>query len=384
MRKVTILLSFLLITLIFPLSISAKIIRNELAIVASNEVIDDDLFIGGETVLVEGTVNGDLYVAGGNIIVKGKINGDVLAAGGMIDISGTVRGDIRAAGGNIIIKGSQIGGGLSLVGGNISIDNESSIGGGLVLGSGNANIDASVGRGLTGGVGNLLLNSSVGKDVNIGAGTIALGPSAKVEGDFNYTSDEELQADQNARIEGKITRTDPDTLVDQEKVSQQGKSIAKAFGEGIRWWSFLSSLVTGMVFLLLFKKQALLLSKSINDYFLKNLGWGLMTMVMTPILFIILFFSVLGIPLAVILAVLFAIEIYLTRIVVAVFVGNKLVELAGKKDVNIYIALILGLVVLFVLSRIPVISFITTLTVTLVGLGAIFNFKRDFLTKNRK
>src|SRR3989344_7508027 len=104
MRKVTILLSFLLITLIFPLSIAAKIIRNELAIVASNEVIDDDLFIGGETVLVEGTVNGDLYVAGGNIIVKGTVNGDILAAGGTIDISGIVRGDIRAAGGNINLR----------------------------------------------------------------------------------------------------------------------------------------------------------------------------------------------------------------------------------------------------------------------------------------
>src|SRR3989338_6223614 len=103
MRRIKVFLAIFFASFILPLTVSAKIVKQELAIVAQDEVIDDDLFIGWETVLIEGTINGDLYVAGGSVIVKGTVNGDILAAGGTIDISGIVMDDIRTAGENINI-----------------------------------------------------------------------------------------------------------------------------------------------------------------------------------------------------------------------------------------------------------------------------------------
>ena len=384
MQRIKIFLAIFLASFILPLTVSAKIAKQELATVAQDEVIDDDLFIGGETVLIEGTINGDLYVAGGSVIVKGTVNGDILAAGGTIDISGRVRDDVRAAGGNINLRNVDVGDSVTLAGGNITVDEDSSIGGGLVLGAGNVTVNAKVGRGITGGMGNLLLNSSVGKDINIGVGTVTLGPSTRVAGDLNYTSDEELRIDKNAKIAGKTTRTDPDSLVDREKVRKQSRLFVRSLGVGMQLWSFLSYLATGVVFLLLFKKQAVNLATSVNDNFWKNMGWGLVILVGTPIIIIIAFFTVVGIPIAAILTALFAIEIYLTKIVFAIFAGGKLTDLAGKKGANVYLSLALGLIILFVLSKIPFVSFFATLTIILVGLGAVFNLKRTLLAKNRK
>ena len=43
------------------------------ATVGANEVIEDDLFIGGSTVRVEGTVTGDLFAAGETVIISGVV-----------------------------------------------------------------------------------------------------------------------------------------------------------------------------------------------------------------------------------------------------------------------------------------------------------------------
>ncbi len=84
-------------------------------LVGPNEVIDDDLYVFGRTVTVEGTVTGDLVAFGGTIAVNGLVTGDLIAA------AGEVRGSVRSAGGTVVITGSVgedvlVGGGTMTVG----------------------------------------------------------------------------------------------------------------------------------------------------------------------------------------------------------------------------------------------------------------------------
>ena len=53
----------------------------ENVVIGKDEVIDDDLFVGGSTVTVDGTVNGDLITAGQTVTINGKVTGNVIAAG---------------------------------------------------------------------------------------------------------------------------------------------------------------------------------------------------------------------------------------------------------------------------------------------------------------
>ena len=73
--------------------------------IPADRIIDDDFYVAGGKVLVEGAVEGDLVVAGGNIELKGIVEQDLIVAGGDIQISGMISDDARIAGGNIQMDG---------------------------------------------------------------------------------------------------------------------------------------------------------------------------------------------------------------------------------------------------------------------------------------
>jgi hypothetical protein len=69
--------------------------------IAANEIVNDDVYLAGDRVRIDGTINGDAIVAGTEIIITGVVTGDVMAAGRSITINGTVNDDIRMAGQSI-------------------------------------------------------------------------------------------------------------------------------------------------------------------------------------------------------------------------------------------------------------------------------------------
>ena len=55
--------------------------------IGADEVIEDDLYVGAETVTVEGTVRGDLVAAGGTVRMNGTVEGDIISAGQTVSSS---------------------------------------------------------------------------------------------------------------------------------------------------------------------------------------------------------------------------------------------------------------------------------------------------------
>lgn len=96
-RKVLILLIplFLVLTLGFGVTTTAKAVEfDEDGYVGSDEVIDDDLFIGGDTVEINGTVNGDVFAVGSVIKVNGTVNGSLAIGGQSVQVNGVVDGSV--------------------------------------------------------------------------------------------------------------------------------------------------------------------------------------------------------------------------------------------------------------------------------------------------
>src|SRR3712207_5635733 len=69
----------------------------------ADEVSEDDLYVGAETVRVEGTVRGDLVAAGGTVRMNGTVEGDISSAGQTGIVNGTVEDDVRIAGQALLI-----------------------------------------------------------------------------------------------------------------------------------------------------------------------------------------------------------------------------------------------------------------------------------------
>ena len=70
-KGTVVLLIIMLITLLMAVPVLAAELRSgETIIIASGEEIDDDVYITGNNITVNGTINGDLIVAGGTITIN--------------------------------------------------------------------------------------------------------------------------------------------------------------------------------------------------------------------------------------------------------------------------------------------------------------------------
>lgn len=366
--------------IIFVSSVSAKIISSEEAVtITADEIIEDDLFIGGETVTVEGTINGDLYAAAGMVTVSGRVNGDVLAAGGMVDISGVIKDDLRVAGGNITIHKASIGDNMTVFGGNISVDEQTKVGGSVVFGAGLVDSSAEVGRGVLGGSGTMTLDGKVGKSVVVGVGALSLGPKAQITGDLTYTSDEEAEISEKASISGSVSRL----LPAKAEVSRGLPAVMKQIGLGFKLWSYFAALIIGVLILIFFRKPSEKIAFNILEKPWQSLLFGFLFLVLSGPALILLMLSGIGFPLALILGGIFLLELYLTKIFVGILFGRSVAEFLGRKELNIYLSLALGLVIYYLLTALPIIGFFIFLATLIFGLGAIFSYKREILVSQR-
>ncbi len=381
-KLLSIIITPLALLLFLPAQANAAIRADgEHVIVETDETIDDDLYAAGETVTIRGTVNGDVYAAAGLVNVSGTINGDLIAAGGTITVSSaTISEDLRIAGGNIVVSETQIGDSLSSFGGNITISG-GSIGGGVNFASGTNVINTLIGRGLVGGGGVVSLDSPVGRDVFIGAGSLSLGSKAIINGDINYSSEQEADINSDAQITGNINYNpiEDQRAPDKEQIDH----IFAGMAIGFKVWAFLSTLLAGAILLKLFPKSAQDLSALITKQPVTALGWGLLKLLLIIPLLILLLITIIGIPLSLITFLVFLIEAYLTKIIVSLAAGDYLNQKLKLKQKNRYLIYTLGLFILALLGCIPILGGIVSFVGFLFGLGAIFQYKISLIKKQK-
>jgi len=168
-RKVLIILIplFLVLTLGFGFAATVKAVEfDEDGIIDANEVIDDDLFIGSETVEINGTVNGDVFAAGSVVKVNGTVNGSLVTGAQSVFVNGLVDGSVYA-GSSTFTLGSEaeIGRNVYYGGFNLSAEPGSKVEKDLLVGAYQALLSGQVGRDVLAGVGALEIDGFVGNDV---------------------------------------------------------------------------------------------------------------------------------------------------------------------------------------------------------------------------
>lgn len=384
---------FLLIIL-FPLlffapKTFAKVVTKEKGVVtvAKNEIINDDLFIAGESVEIYGTVNGDVYAAGGSVKIDGVINGDLHAGGGSIYVGGKIREDVYIGGGNVNLTNAIVGDSLIIGAGNVSIDKYSSIGGSLIAGAGTLTLESSVKRSAMLGVGNADINSQISGEVKIGAGAISLGPNTKIGKDLYYAIEDgtEINISEGATVSGNIQKLDARYVRPKgfEQVRAGMGSAIKSAKFGMSLFSFLGALLVGYLCLRFLPKVFVSSSDLVSKSFFKSLGVGfVLSLVFIPAL-IVLAITIIGLPLAGIFLLLFILNVYLTKIVVGLAFGNWIKDKFGWKNTSQFAAFVLGLLGIYFLKEIVIIGFFVSLIVLWVGLGSLLLYYQSILSPKK-
>jgi cytoskeletal protein CcmA (bactofilin family) len=364
-----ILIVFFIFVIIFPLNTSASEFRSgDKLVITKDEVVNDDIYFAGSSVIVEGTINGDLVAAGGEIRVTGTINGGIMVVGGSIIVNGTVTDDIRAAGGEVRI-GGDVGDNVLTFTGKFVLEKNARIARDLTLSAGNAVIDGTVNGNINGGATDLEMSGAVKGNVTLEIdNNIKIFPGATIGENLEYKAPH--QGEISGIVSGKTTY--------KEIPAKKGDLRSKIEGEII---GYLWLLLIGIVSLLLAPELTQKNSDMVAIKPLRNLLYGLLFLVITPIVVVLLLITIIGIPLSMILLVIYIIFLYISRIYIGFWVGQYVLKKLKKETKFKVLTMALGLLIVLIGINLPIIGGFIHFVVLLLGLGAIALTEYDIYRK---
>lgn len=295
---------------------------------------------GGSVVVGEGETTGDLQAFAGNVVVLGTVDGDLEAFAGNVRIVGTVTGNVSGAAGNVVVAGT-VEGDVEVSGGNVELQEGSSIGGTFQAGAGVVTI-----------------GGSIGEDARVGGEEIVVGPTASIEGDLEYNGP--LTVADGATIGGETIRNE-DLGTDQQLPAIPGAYVSAYF--------FLVNLLVGLLLLAVFPSFSRgLVDRTTDRPGITGLvGFG--AFVGIPIALVLVAITVVGFPLSVAGFFVWVLGIWIGSIYGRYLVGAWLLEQVDRE--NRWLALVVGVIVVAVAVRIPIVGGLLDLAVLIWGLGAL-------------
>ncbi len=357
------LLAVLLLGVLMPAQVlAAEVRQGEMVVVGPDEVIEEDLYAFGSSVLIQGTVRGDVVAAARSVDISGTVEGDVLSMAGDVRVGGQVQGSVRSAAGTLRVAG-QVGEDGVLAGGEVSLEPGAQVGRDLFLAAGDARVQAPVGGDLQVAAGALTVGAPVSGNVHADVETLALTEAASIGGSLRYRSENEAELASGATVAGSVERSTPER--------QLPGPVAYVVGWA-RWLVGLFAL--GLLLVLLTPDFARRASATLRQSPWRSLGWGALAFLGTPFLAALVF--LLGVLIGGWWIGLLALGLYLLALalcfpVVGMFLGRWLLDRFGKAGTSLVLALLLGLVLLTLAGTVPVLGGVIVLATLLFGLGAL-------------
>jgi cytoskeletal protein CcmA (bactofilin family) len=436
------LLSLMLLGALGTIQVASALEIDDDGIIEADEVIDDDVFIGGDKaaeVIVDGTVNGVLVVNANKAEINGTVNGDLVSFAAHTTVNGQVNGNL-VVGGQILTLNGTVEGSVFVASSTLTLGPSAAVERNLLFGGFSIEMkpESVVGRDVYASGYQALLRGEIGRDASVEvsaleiAGHVGRDVIAKVgkpEQDstfmFQFMSwpgmPEEivpvgLQVSESAQIEGTLTYKSPAEQADAIKSSAIGDVVYEYVpGDDpeltpavrIQRWivarvrEFLTLLVLGA---LVAWRMPVLLSRSADQARAKPLPailWGLLVWIggIIAVMVLGLLLAILGLLLAavtfgelstavifggtsaLVLAVtLFALTIsFGTKLIVAYLVGKPIVKrLAPGSAERVFWPLLLGIALYMIVRSIPCLGEVAWVITTLVGLGALWLLFRQW------
>ncbi len=342
------------------------------------ETINDDLYAGGGTLILNGTVNGDAIVGGGTVVVNGSVKQDLMAGGGNITIAGEIGDDLRLGGGNITIL-STVKGDVVMGGGNILIGKDAVIEHDLVVGAGSLVIEGTVKGNVRIGGGQVVLNGTVGGFIEVDAEDLRLGANARLAKGLKYTSPKMATMDEGSKVTGDVQYV---KMEERRGPAHVGPNAGpdKVFGAlmGFVAMVFLIKMFALMIAAVVMTQFFKTYSSKLVDAALnkpgKAFGTGAITLFMVPVAIIVLTITILGAPLAGLLGFGYGFIIMMAKIYAGVVFGAWLWKLGskGKAKGTDWKAAVVGTFLLSFICLIPIVGWIIGIVAFCCTLGGLY------------
>jgi hypothetical protein len=366
MRGVTALIGLVMMMCIYVIPGNAMEIRKaekgRSISIPAGEALDDTLVAFADSVTIQGNIGGDLIAFGRQIAIQGTVKGNVIAFAQRVEITGNVEGDVFGFGQTVQANG-MVGRNLWGFGQTLSIGSAGKVESDAALFGAEANVDGDVGRDLTAYAGSLNLGSRIGRDVQFRGERLLIRVPTAVGRNLDVTtgSEQDTQIDSGVSIQGKKTvdffKPKPSKYRTLGYYVRQSLWIGAAFFMGLLlYWIF---------------PQIGRIPLSNGRFALMSGGIGFLAAVATPIAALLLGITVIGLPIALVALVLWLLGLYLSKIIVARYVGGAILRTQDEKMSSAALSLVIGLIIVIICVDLPYIGGVINFLLVLIGLGAL-------------
>lgn len=342
--------------------------------VPEGETEERDLYLFAEKLNVQGTVDGDIFVFTRDATVSGTVTGDLNVGAETVRINGVIEDDLRVGCKELYIDGTV--GGHVLAGcANIYIGEDAVIEGDLVIACGETDLDGEVGGSAAVATGVFNMEGTIAGNAEIATdGGMNLGPDAHVGGDLRYEGPYEVDIAPGT-VAGTVQyiRLVPDEDIEELKAGLSSLSVLWHF------LGFIAALIAGTIILALTKNHAIKTAEIIRTKPLKSLGIGFIAYICIPIVLLILLVMIITIPLMFVVLLAYLIALYIAKFYVAIWLGNLILRRGGRTEVSPIPGFLLGIVLIYLVTWIPVFGTLVGIVIIFFGLGALLQRKETRL-----
>ncbi|MCP4423589.1 MAG: hypothetical protein GY803_03760 [Chloroflexi bacterium] len=386
--------------------------------IEADEVIEDDLYVGANSFVLNGVIKGDLIIGAQTIVINGVVEGDLWVGGQSVEINGSVLGDARIGGSAVELgEGAVIGEDLIVFGYGLHNKSGSLVEEGMVFGGYQALLEGDITEDVWAGVNSLTVNGRIGGNLTAEVGDqsappvnpyqfmpgmpampvvaagLTLSNNAEIGGDFTYRAPQSFDVPTGA-VGGELDYT-------QETINSDGEAQPSA---GRMIWEHVRRFITLALIgaLLVWKAPVFVtrLNEQMQDKPLPSLGWGAVVYFAVPFIVVALFVASIllalllgglqfgnlsGVVIFVLLAAIFAFMVvfvltllYLTKIVVGYFVGSFILQKVNPELAETpYWPLLLGLLLVVIIIAVPYLGGLLNLLIAMAGVGALWLLLRE-------
>jgi hypothetical protein len=350
----------------------AATFKSESYALTESEIVEENLYINGETVQIDGVVDGDLLVCSESLTISGTVTGDLYSASSTVDISGNIYGSIFVAAQNVKLSGS--------------------VARNAFIGSAFSDVSGSIGKDLVVFTGNSTVTGKVTEDIKVFSSRSNISGTVKGEV-LVYAPYSKIN---ESLVEGEIyENVDTTTQDTTRETTSFGKSLKKGiFSQMISinifstLLGFVSMYIVGIILIYLAPVKTLQIEKKVIaslQEFLFSFLVGLAILVVIPVPIIILGITLIGTPLAILISGLLIFAMFFGTIWVESAIGYKILSTVDKKDNKRLLSLLVGRGLSTVVNFIPIVRGLYKMILSTVAVGAIVRTKYDaFPNKGKK
>lgn len=357
-----ILISFLLWTAPLPFAYALTTLAEPRINITKAETFENDLYLAGQSVNIQGKTKGDLLSASIDFTLDGSVGGDLNAIFQRGFLSGNIGESARVVGVWIFFQG-KVAKDFLVMGSEVHLQPEALIGRDILIVGNRVIQEGTIGRNSRIWGKEVFLKGKITGDVEITAEKINLSPEVVIEGNLVWNSSNPAEISPECIIKGEIKGKI--IYIPPLELPWKGNfSISFLL-------NFFALFISGIVLHVIFPERFTVIRSKAISYPFQSLGVGIAALLFFPLIIAVLFVSVVGVPLGIMSLFFLISTIYLGRIYAGFYLGEKISSLLFKKSLHPFISLFMGLLIILFLAQLPNWGWIATILSTIMGMGAL-------------